>query len=78
MTVQKKMLNLPIYSAKKLLLSFEYGIVMSDVAKERGFVLDKETVKRCEEIILNEFTKKNAQRVAIEMVPNILASFETK
>jgi hypothetical protein len=72
------MLNLPLYNKKKLLLALEYGIVTSEVAKERGLKLDHNVVVRLEEIIAKEFTKKNYKQVAIEMIPNILASFETK
>lgn len=59
-------------------MAFEYGVVLGDVAKERGLVLDSKTVAKCEEIILNEFRKKSYTQVALEMIPNILASFETK
>lgn len=72
------MFKLPFYGKKKLLLSFEYGLVIAKVAKENNIKLDTELVKRCEEIIVKEFTQKNYKRVALEMVPNILASFETK
>lgn len=70
------MLNLPIYSNKKLITAFEYGIVMSQVAKERGMELSPETVKKAEEIIKNEFIKNDWKQLNIEMIPNILASFE--
>jgi len=72
------MLGLPIYSKRKLLLAIEYGVVLSDVAKERGLKLDAEVVERLEHILVNEFRKKSYTQVALEMIPNILASFETK
>jgi hypothetical protein len=72
------MLGLPIFGKKKLLMAFEYGVVISDVAKERGMKLDTEVIKRLEDIIAKEFSKKSYTQVALEMIPNILASFETK
>lgn len=72
------MLGLPIYGKKKLLLAIEYGVVLSDVAKDRGIKLDAEVVTRLENILVNEFSKKSYTQVALEMIPNILASFETK
>jgi hypothetical protein len=72
------MLGLPFFGKKKLLMAFEYGVVISDVAKERGMKLDTEVIKRLEDIIAKEFSKKSYTQVALEMIPNILASFETK
>ncbi len=72
------MLNIPLYGKKKLILSFEYGIILSQVAKERGIELTMELIARCEEIIEKEFTAKSTNRVALDMVPNLLASIETK
>ena len=71
------MLNLQFYNKKKLKLAFEYGLVMADVAKQNGIEITPELVQRAEEIIVKEFSNKNASKVACEMVPNILASFET-
>jgi len=70
------MFKLPFYGKKKLLLAFEYGVILSDVAKDRGIPLTPEIVARCEDIIEKEFTSKSSTRVALDMVPNILASME--
>lgn len=72
------MINLPIYSQKKLLLSFEYGLIFSETAKSRGIELTPELVNKMEEIISGEFKKKSPTRLSVDMIPNILASFETK
>ena len=61
-----------------MIMAFEFGLVLSEVAKDRGMTLTAEISKRCEEILLKELTKKNWKQVCIEMVPNILASFEVK
>jgi len=72
------MFNLPIYSENKLLLGFEYGVVLSDVAKEKNIPLTAEIVGRMEEIIKKEFRKKNPTRLSVDMIVNILASLEPK
>lgn len=71
------MFKLPFYGKKKLLLAFEYGVVISEVAKEKGVDLSAEISNRAEEIICKEFDTKGPERLAIEMIPNILAVFET-
>jgi hypothetical protein len=70
------MLNLPLYSNQKLLLSFEYGIILSQVAQERELVLTPEIITRAEEILLAEFKKNNATKLSTEMITNILAMIE--
>lgn len=72
------MLNIPLYGKQKLLLAFEYGVILAQVAKEQGIEVTPELVERCEKIISKEFTQKSGDRVALDMVPNLLASIETK
>jgi hypothetical protein len=66
------------FDEKQLLLAFEYGVVMSDVAKNMKVKLTAEIIARFEDILIKEFTTKDFDKVALEMVPNILAGFETK
>lgn len=66
------------FNEKQLLLAFEYGVVMSDVAKNMKVKLTAEIIARFEDILVKEFTTKDFDKVALEMVPNILAGFETK
>ena len=72
------MFSLPIYSDRKLLTAFEYGVVLATVALERKVPLTPELVKKMEDIILEEFRSKDWKTLNTEMIPNILASFETK
>lgn len=72
----QKMKLLKLYGQKKLLLAFEYGAVLSDVAKKMNVELTPEMINRAEDIVKKEFTSKNPERLAIEMMPNILAVFE--
>jgi hypothetical protein len=72
------MFKIPLFGKQKLLLAFEYGVILSQVAKEQKLELTPEIMARCEEVILKEFTEKSGDRVALDMVPNLLASIETK
>ena len=72
------MFKLPLFGKKKLLLAFEYGIILASVAREQGVELTPEISARCEDIILKEFTAKSTELVALDMVPNLLASLEVK
>ena len=66
-----------LYNKEKLLLAFEYGLTISDVAKRQGIELTPEIVKRAENLIEKEFKSQTAEYCATHMVPNILAVFET-
>lgn len=72
------MLNLPLYSNQKLLLSFEFGLTIAEVAKKQKIKLTPEIIERAEKILLNEFRKESAEKIAIGMIPTILAVFETE
>lgn len=72
------MIKIPLYTNKKLLMAFEYGLIFGEVARERGFELNSESVKKMEKIITNEFKKRSYKKVTLEMIPNILAAFEIK
>ena len=67
---------IPIYTNKKLITAFEYGIIFSQVAREHGVELTQEKILKMEEIIKKEFPKKGFRRLNLEMAVNILASFE--
>jgi hypothetical protein len=69
-------LSLPFFGKQKLLLAFEYGVVLRDTAAENGIELTPEMVKKAEEMILNEFPSKTPTRLSVDMLTNILAMFE--
>ena len=60
----------------KLLLAFEYGIVLADVAKKQKVKMTPELVARAEVMIENEFSIQTASHLAGNIVPNILTVFE--
>ncbi len=65
------------YSRQKLLLAFEYALVIADVARTHNVEITPELVKRAEEMLVSEFSKKNPTRLSVDMLPNVLSVFET-
>lgn len=72
------MIKLPIYGNKTVRLAFEFGLVLSEVAKEKGVELTSVISERAENIFLNELKTKGFKKTALNFVPLILAAFETK
>ena len=68
--------KIPIFGKQKLLLAFEYGVILSETAKDKGIELTPEIVKKAEEMILSEFPGKTPTRLSVETLANILAMFE--
>lgn len=64
------------FGKKKILLAFEYGLVMADVAEKMKYEITPEVVKRAEEIVMDQCQKSSTQEMAVDMVPNILAIFQ--
>jgi hypothetical protein len=67
-----------LFGEKKLLLAFEYGLAISETAKEMKIELTPEIVNRAEGILMVNCIMENSEHVALNMLPNILASFEPK
>lgn len=65
-----------IFGRKKLFLAFEYGLLISEVAKEQGVELTPEIVTRAEKMIENEFRNHGPEFLATQIVPLILSVFE--
>lgn len=65
------------FRTQKLILSFEYGVILSQVAKDRGVELTPEIVKKAEEVILDAFCRYTPTQLAVNMEPIILSIFET-
>lgn len=63
-------------NTKKNILAFEFGVVLSDVAKKRKVKMTRELVERAEKIIENEFKKKTANQIAGSMEVLVLSVFE--
>lgn len=70
------MKKLPIYGNKTLKLAMEFGIVLSEVAKEKGVTMTPEITERAERIFENEIRTMGIESVACQFVPLILSCFE--
>ena len=57
----------------KILLAFEYGLVLSEVAKELGIDVNHELSEKAEEVIKAEFETRTIEDLAKDMNVNILA-----
>lgn len=66
------------FSKKKLFLAFEYGLILSETAQSLKIPLTPEMINRAEDIVLDAFRNGSAETVAVDMIPNILATFEPK
>ncbi len=65
-----------IYSNKTIRLAFEFGLVLSETAREMGVELNPEISARAEEIFISEVRTNGADKTALNFIPLILASFE--
>lgn len=66
------------YSKKKLLLSFEFAVVLSDVAKQMNIDMTQDIVMRAEELLLKELGHGSADKFACDMQVFVLAVLEPK
>jgi hypothetical protein len=71
-----KLKRLPIYGNQTLKIAFEFGVVLSEVAKEKGIALTPEISARAEEILINELRINGLKKTALNFVPLILATLE--
>lgn len=65
-----------IFGKQKLLMAFEFGINISEVAKEMKIEVTPEMVKRAENILLEECRTNTAKHFACNMISYTLAVFE--
>ena len=70
------MWKLPLFGRNKLLLAFEYGLLLQDVATKQGVEMTPELVTRAEIMLENEFRIQTASKLATNIVPNLLTAFE--
>jgi len=66
----------PLFGKKKLLLAFEYGVVLAEVAQKQGIEMTPELIKKAEIMIENEFRNESLSRLSGTMIINILSVFE--
>jgi len=66
----------PIYSNKTIRLAFEFALVLSEVAKEKGVPMSKELSEKAEKVFINEVRNNGIESTACQFVPLILSCFE--
>lgn len=71
-----KLFKLPFFGRKKLLLAFEYGLLISEVAKSQKVEITAELVEKAEKMLVGEAMTQTAQHMAVNITPNILSAFE--
>lgn len=66
------------YSKEKLLLAFEYGMLLAKTAQDMKIDLTTEIAQSAEIMLENEFTNETAEHLAMPnvMIPNIMSAFE--
>lgn len=72
-----KIIKLPtIYSKKTVELALEFGLLLSEVAKQENIELTPEITERAEKIFINEIKINGFKKTALNFTPLILASLE--
>jgi len=66
----------PIYGKKTLKIAFEFGLVLSEVAKKKGIALTPEISERAEKILINELKINGLNKTALNFTPLILSVLE--
>ena len=66
----------PIYGNSSLKVAFEFGLVMSEVAKEKGIELTNEMSVRAEAILIKELRENGVRRTSMNFILLVLSVFE--
>lgn len=67
-----------IFGKNKFLLAFEYGLLLSECAKNLNIEITPEISKKMEDIILKEFPWTSPLVLSKNMITNILAALEPR
>jgi len=65
-----------LFGKSKVLMAFEYGVLIAEAAKELNVELTPEIIKNAEVMIVGEFSSRTVEELATDMLPNILSAFE--
>ena len=65
-----------LFGKSKVLLAFEYGVILSESTQALGVKLTPEITAKAETMIVGEFSTKTVEELAADMGPNILSAFE--
>lgn len=64
-----------LFGRKKLLLAFEYGLIIARLAEEHKVPLTAELIERAEKMLENEARTRSASKMATDIIPNIISVF---
>jgi len=65
-----------IYGNRTLRLAFEFGLLLSEVAKDSKVELTKEITVRAEEIFIKELKANGYKKTGLNFIPLIMAALE--
>lgn len=71
-----KFLRHRFYGKQKLMLAFEYGVILSQVAQEQGVEMTPELMEKAEFMLENEFKDKTPTELSTDMASNLMSVFE--
>ena len=64
------------FGIKKLLLAFEYGMVLAKTANEMKVEITPELMQKAETMLEGEFRSQTPTQLSVDMAQNILSAFE--
>ena len=68
--------RVPLFGTKTLLLAMEFGLILSETAKDKKIELTNEIVKRAEDVFVKEIKLNGFKKTALNFAPLILAVLE--
>lgn len=66
----------PVYGKKTLRIAFEFGLVLSEVAKEKRVELTTEMSTKAQNMLIRELRTTGLQKTAMNFIPLVLAVLE--
>ena len=70
--------KIPIYGRKTLLISFEFGLILSETAKKMEIKVTPAMTLKAEEVLIKELKINGYKKTALNFVPLIMAILEVK
>lgn len=70
------MIKLPFYRKRTVELALEFGLLLSEIAKEENIEITPEITQRAEDIFINEIKINGFKKTAINFTPLLLACLE--
>lgn len=70
------MIKLPLYRKRTVELALEFGLLLSEIAKQENIEITPEITDRAEKIFLAEIKINGFKKTALNFTPLLLASLE--